>query len=126
MKYKFKPQRGIVVAGLLAGAYAQACWYQNTTDCAVSGTHVDTLEFFEGNAIVSATSSWFTYVYSFGSGVPNGYSSHTRTPCAGPAKFVNPEGHTQTLDYWEYGLANGNQGLGSGFQTGKVTGTTCE
>ena len=42
MKYKFKPQKAILVAGVLAAAYAEACWYQNTSAvCFTAGAKVD-------------------------------------------------------------------------------------
>jgi len=51
MKYKFKPQTGILVAGMLAASYASACfWQQTDAICFASGTSVDTI-YWNGGAL---------------------------------------------------------------------------
>ncbi len=50
MKYKFKPQTGLIVGGMLAGAYASAtCYWQSSVNCAPSGSEVDIVYFDTGN-----------------------------------------------------------------------------
>jgi len=123
MKFKFKAQTCLVVAGLATTAYAATCFYQQTagtTICFHSGDSVDTLHWNSGNKTVFATSDWnhghqnssfqtltsVTTVTS-GQGIIN-YSSQPPDYCYGPAKVVNPStGLNETLSYWESGALTG-------------------
>ncbi|HEV2391609.1 MAG TPA: hypothetical protein VG146_04510 [Verrucomicrobiae bacterium] len=51
MKFKFKPQTAVLIGGMLAAAYAEACYYSNTTAiCFVSGNQVDTIPWPDGTS----------------------------------------------------------------------------
>ena len=145
MKFKFKPQTCVLVAGLAAASYAEACYYQLTSaTCFNSGDTVDNFYYYTTPSYaatpVIATSNWLSNsnnVTTVNNG-SQGYSSHTSPTgpqyCSGPAKFVDPAGHTDTLGTWENGSACGGfvtPGVScipftvTGQVWGNVSGSTC-
>ena len=55
MNYKFKPQKAILVAGIMAAAYAEACYQQATSAvCFQAGEAIDTFNWSD----VSATHAY--------------------------------------------------------------------
>lgn len=110
MSYKFKPQKSILVAGLMAAAYAQACYVQVSTNyiCEASGSTVDSFTWADGNqANVIATSDFTINTYTT-AGLGTGYNSLVANSqwCAGPAQLTDRSGHVNTINYWEAGSAN--------------------
>ncbi len=148
MKFKFTPQRSLLVGGLVAATYASACYYAETatlTVCFYAGTTtpVDYIGWWEGQQPVYATSDWNhgyqdstkQYLNSvttmFGGNRSLTYTQQIPQFCYGPAKFTDPAGNTDTLPYWENGIASGgNPGVpltpASGeFDWGVPNGDTC-
>lgn len=145
MKYSFKPQTALLVAGMVATAYA-SCYIQATSGTAVcfaSGTTVDMINYWHsGPAAVIATSDWvkgyqsgtsqtknLLNAYTIGGVGSSGYTSDTPVYCYGPAKFVGPGGN-ETVSYWENGAAAGSPspptaGPANGGYWGLPTGTSC-
>ena|SRR3974390_1673232 len=127
MKYRFNPQKSILVAGLMATAYAQACYVQVSTGitCESSGATVDSFTWVDGAAAsVIATSNFTQDVVKPGG---PGYTTFTQHYCAGPAKITDRSGHVNTLNYWEAGSINGNVPFPgpNGTWGDVVTTTTC-
>ena len=128
-KYKFSPKTGLLVAGLIVGAYAEACYTNPPTQaiCFRSGDTVDTIYWpsyysgFTAASTVTATADWTHGYQSAGAGTlsayitGSGYASATPdTPvsCYGPAEFTDPAGNTDTVPYWENGAAaSGSPGV---------------
>ena len=130
MKYKFKPQTGLLVAGLLAASYANACLYQATAvKCVASGDTIDTIYWNSdysnykslglGSQPVTATQDW--WVTANGS---SGYLSYQTTGhgtnytnyradngtvntkyCSGPAQFKDFSLHSTSVT-WVPNTAN--------------------
>ena len=144
MKFSFKPQKAILVAGVAAAAYAQACYYQNTAVlCFQAATTVDRINWYDDHTGISAsqtsspvtaTQDWFAYSVSghYYVGVGPGYTSYTadtseQNPigCSGPAQFLDFTGHTISLA-WQYNVASGATIGFPNIVSGTVnTGTTC-
>lgn len=106
MRYKFNPQKSILVAGLLATAYAQACYVQVSTGitCVNSGSTIDTFNWLDGvKATVIATSNFTQDVVKTAS---SGIVSFNQNYCGGPAKFTDRSGHVNTVNLWEAGSLN--------------------
>ena len=120
MKYKFKSQTGILVAGMLAATYASACYYQQTSAlCFASGDTVDTIVWngifgpSQGTAYVIASSDWLVtatgssgyFTWDSSSGGPS-YSDPTPdgssapTYCSGPAHFLDKSSHNTSVNSW--------------------------
>ena len=149
MIYKFKPQTGILVAGLLIATYADACYYQATSAvCFNSGDTVDVIcwpDGLVGGSKVTATSQWSysaapnNLIYTgtgtvgnstaslAGSGAPLSY-------CTGPAQFKDYAGHTTSVTTWENNTVNsGSSACGVSLNQiktiyplgGTLTGGTC-
>jgi hypothetical protein len=144
MKYKFKAQTCILVAGMVASAYA-TCYMQETSGtaiCFAAGQTVDYIYYWHGGTLsddVVATSDWvhgyqtgtsqtknFLNAYTTGSG----YSTYTADKplyCYGPAKFLGPGGN-ETVSYWENGAASNNKQVPdypTGGAWGLPTGSSC-
>jgi hypothetical protein len=139
MRFKFKPQTCMLVAGLVTSAYA-TCYYQQTSaTCFPSGAQVDAIYFPSQNGsytAVYATSAWnvgANNVVTTSNG-SQGYATYTPASppgyCQGPAKFTEPVSGHQTTTYWQnsaadrfgtYPVPNNPPG---GFW-GTTTGTTC-
>lgn len=131
MKYKFKPQTAILVAGMLAATYASACYYQQTSAvCYVSGDTVDTI-LWSGGAVslgtkpVIASSDWLVnatgssgyFTWDSQSGGPSysdplGDGGGLPEYCSGPAHFLDFSGHSTSVNSWVANSAdyNGNTG----------------
>jgi len=133
MKYKFKSQTGILVAGMLAATYASACFYSQTSAiCFASGTTVDTIYwggngYGQGQNNVIASSDWWVnadgpsgYFYwsspAVGTGNSNTTDDNHANPafCSGPAHFLDKSGHNTSVNSWMANSANGGIGGGSG------------
>lgn len=155
MKYKFKPQTGILVAGLLAVTYAEAtCWYQGTSAvCFLSGDTVDQIVWNNGTSTsktpVTATADWSVNAPAGGTGYlvhsgtgGTGYTTYTADPsvtdptsCDGPGQFRDYSNHlTSVNDWWSdtadyQGNITGtyNHYPSADIHAGTVnTGTTCQ
>jgi hypothetical protein len=106
MRYKFNVQKSILIAGLMATSYAQACYYQQSTNstCAPSGSTIDNFGWADGTpAYVIATSDFIMDSYNTHS---TGYVGFTRKYCGGPAKITDRTTHVNNINYWEVGSAN--------------------
>jgi hypothetical protein len=117
MRFKFKPQTGILVAGLLAATYAEACYYQATgAVCVAAGTSVDDIYWNNTSGspthkVVTASSDWIInsgaghYVSVSGSGSYQGYGNDGGTIpdyCTGPVHFTDASGNTASVSSWSY------------------------
>jgi hypothetical protein len=114
MKFKFKPQTCMLVAGIVTSAYA-TCYYQLTSaTCFTSGTVVDNMSFLlnpGGTGIdtpIKASQDWVAQVNNVTTtnNGHQGYSSwssiSTPLACSGPAKFTDPvSGQNETISLWE-------------------------
>src|SRR5271166_2167209 len=112
MKYKFKPQTCLLVAGLLAATYAEACYYQNTSVlCVANGVTVDTHNWLDntGTGItLTATTDWvvsYTSPHlvwqSTGAGGATSYTGGgNQYYCHGPAKFLDYSSHSVSVPDW--------------------------
>jgi len=153
MKYKFKSQTGILVAGLLAASYANACFYQQTASlCFASGATVDTIYWAGDNAHgtsdVKASSDWWMlangstgYLTYSAPGTGPGHSAQTtdngsKPLCHGPASFKDYTLDTISVTDWVPNSANlsaDNAGLSNyatystytSLTSGTATGSTC-
>jgi hypothetical protein len=150
MNYKFKPRTALVVAGLVAATYAEACYYAQTattTVCFSSGTTIDRMYWPNnvGFEPIIATADWnqgkqngtVGYLTSASTTVVQGqgYASAsgldtTPTYCYGPAKFLDPTSHYQTVSYWENNILYGGGAAipnppAPGWHWGAVSGSTC-
>lgn len=109
MKYKFKPQTAILVAGIMAAAYAEACYQQVTSAyCGIAaGTPLNTTigwwndDGTQGSSsVVKARTDWYyqaTDMWLPGTG--SGYNTvnndgNQPTYCHGPAEFADWAGQT--------------------------------
>jgi hypothetical protein len=136
MRYKFNVQSSILVAGLVAASYAQACYYNYTSaKCFNSGDPVDVVFWPDGTtpaSTVVATADWYAIAnnYKTGTGV-GGYSSYTTASapswCGGPAKIKDPSGHFNALTEWENGAATvGSYSFSvTGQSWGTASGASC-
>lgn len=124
MRFKFKPQTGILVAGLLAATYAEACYYQGTSAvCVQSGTQVDAISWsnhpMDPAKAVTASADWVVYSdtgsgkYLVWSGTgPGGYNGTAGdggslpTYCTGPVHFQDASGNTASVASWSGGSAD--------------------
>lgn len=114
MKFKFKPQTGVLVAGLLAAAYSEACYYQGTTAvCIASGTPVDQIWWnnpYTGfSKSITASADWTItstkHLVVSGSGTYGGFQSDGGTIpdyCTGPVHFTDASGGTSSFNSWSY------------------------
>jgi len=96
MKYKLQPQKFVMIAGLVASTYAQACYYQTTHTfycCSVNNETVDKITWLDNTTSpVIADGEWpvtptHSMVYTStgaggAAGVANGGSA---LYCTGPA-----------------------------------------
>jgi hypothetical protein len=127
MKYKLKPQTALLVGGLLAASYANACLYQATSVlCAASGDTIDTIYWNSdytggtGKQPVTATMDWVVVAngsssqFSFtGAGFHgtnySGYiadnGTFNSTYCSGPAQFKDFSLHSTSVT-WVANSAN--------------------
>ena len=121
-KYKFSPKTGLLVAGLIVGAYAEACYNNPPSQaiCHYAGATIDTINWYGNVQDVTATQDWTDGMLYYGgkgplhayvTGAPTGYLS-ARTDdqleyCYGPAKFTDNAGNTDTVSYWEENVAHG-------------------
>ncbi|HLH54026.1 MAG TPA: hypothetical protein VKY92_10480 [Verrucomicrobiae bacterium] len=111
MKYKFKLQKSLLVGGLLAATYAEACWVQTTSFlCVLSGAKVDDLTWADGSgpSNFTATSDWWfsqsaNFVYSVASGGNQNHSAGTTDYCHGPATFKDYSLHNVSVPDWQKG-----------------------
>ncbi len=128
MKYKFKPQTGILVAGMLAATYASACYYQGTSAlCFASGDTVDTI-YWNGptaglgsqpiiasvNWLVNANGpsgyfSWSTPIGTGGRETRTGDGGTVPSYCSGPAHFLDFSGHSTSINSWVSNSADPNR-----------------
>lgn len=121
MRFSFRPQTGILAAGLLAATYAEACYYQTTSAvCVAGGTQVDTITWssapFTTRAVI-ASSDWtissgvgYQVVVS-GSGTYAGYGyDGGAIPdfCFGPVHFTDAAGNTASVNGWSTHSTDGN------------------
>lgn len=121
MKFIFKPQTSILVAGLLAAAYAEACYYQATSAvCIAAGTTgLDSWVWDNGGGTVNVTASsdWIIYaspnhhLVVSGSGTYKGYGSDGGTIpawCTGPVHFADASNNTVSVTSWSaYSITSG-------------------
>ena len=140
MKYRFKPQTCLLVAGLLAATYSEACYYQNTSVlCVTSGSTVSTWTWNinpYNQATVTATQDWYVYdtshhlVY-----VGSGNSGNTRIinssgaansgDCHGAASFKDVSNHTVSVPDWSYGSVGSGSGVATWYYGASTSGGTC-
>jgi len=119
MKYKFKPQTGILVAGMVAATYASACYYQGTSAlCFASGATVDTIlwggdaSLNLGTKPVIASSDWLVYpngptgffywstpIGSAGRAVATRDTGTVQSYCSGPAHFMDFSSHSTSVTW---------------------------
>jgi len=146
MKYKFKPQTGILVAGMLAASYASACfWQQTDAICFASGTSVDTIYWNgggAGTAEVYASSDWWVnadgpsgYFYWSSPAVGTGNVNYTDDShanpslCSGPAHFLDYSGHNTSVNSWVANSASSGKTpwlyYSGTLSEGTVSGGTC-
>lgn len=108
MKYKLKPQTGLLIAGLLSSAYANACWYTTSMVCYSSGIQVDTVYFSPSSKAIYASADW---EIDYGTQTPNGFGKPNNGPnvyCSGPAHFANPiTMGNETISYWQDNVGSG-------------------
>lgn len=127
MKYKFKPQTAIMVAGLLATCYADACYYSGTQAvCFTSGSVVDGICWADGLATpskITATSDWLLfatpnliYTGNGAGGAANGSpTGNASSHCTGPAQFKDYSGHTTSVTTWmDHSVFNGTCSIPGG------------
>ena len=84
MKYTFKTHKAVLVAGLLAATYAQACYYQTTKSftCVLGGHTVDKITWLDGTTSgVSADGDWVVQ--------PTSSMVYTSTGVGGRSTVVN-------------------------------------
>ena len=138
MRFKFKPQTAMLIGGLLAVSYSEACWYSGTkATCYVSGDQVDTITWAD-NGTTSAVTAQGDFTYSAPPGHQIAYQGtgsggHVSlsnilnivpTPhCIGAASFLDRASHSTSLT-WE------NANLDGGFypllyEDGGPSGATC-
>lgn len=124
MRFSFKPQTGVLVAGLLAATYAEACYYQTTSAvCIAAGTTVDSITWSTDTShpkSVVASSDWtissgvgYQVVVS-GSGTYEGFGADGGTIpsyCTGPVHFTDAAGNTASVSGWSRHSTD-NSGLG--------------
>ena len=124
MKFKFKPQTGILVAGILAATYAEACYYQTTSAvCIAASTTVDNIYWnnpFTGNPTpVTASADWTIdsgpghYVAISGAGAYQGYvndGGSIPNYCTGPVHFTDASGNTASVASWSVGALDSSLG----------------
>lgn len=150
MRFKFKPQTGILVAGLLAATYAEACYYQGTSAvCVTAGSTVDDIAWSSATTVtryITASSDWVVYSNT-GSGKylvwtgtgPGGYNGTASDGgsivgyCTGPVHFTDAAGNTASVASWSAGsIPNGHHGAITPDSQGIFAGTidpasgTCE
>jgi len=138
MNYKFQAVRGILVAGVVASAYAAPCYvaYSASLTCTNSGVNVDEIFWADGTSdFVISTSAWTLDTVKVATTGPRfAKSTDFKTlNCAGPAKFTDPSGHVNTVNYWEPNSVSGGAGWSqpapsdqsTGGSWGDVTTTTC-
>ena len=144
MKFKFKPQTGILVAGLLAATYAEACYYQTTSAvCVPAGTQVD--YFYWNNTYgtrpfvsITASADWTInsgqghYVAVYGPSGP--YQAYGNDGgwipdfCTGPVHFTDAAGNTASVSSWSAGSISGSPAYtpnGQGIYEGTVGSYGC-
>jgi len=127
--YAFSPQAGILIAGLVAGSYAQACYTTPPTQafCFLSGQNVDEITWNSGAQFVIATANWdhgfqnghavlLSSVVASTSSSQN-INSLSVSYCYGPAKYKDGAGNMETVTYWENGVANKNAMHNSNYAT---------
>ena len=137
MKYKFKPQTCVLVAGLLAATYAEACFYQNTSVlCAANGAVVDAHGWLDGSGSgisLTATSDWVEsdtsphlVWQSTGAGGTDSYTGGTEYHCHGPAKFYDYSGHSVSVPDWmANSLSTANPNIPEIFLGASTAGNPC-
>src|SRR5689334_20953458 len=117
MGYKFKPQTGILVAGLLAATYAEACWYEGTSVlCVASGSTVDKIRWSTTGTDLNVTASadWLVtsqpgyHIVTSGTGAGgyqgyNGDGGSIPDYCTGPVHFTDAAGNTASVAGWSRG-----------------------
>lgn len=121
MKFKFKPQTGILVAGVLAATYAQACFYQQTQAvCVLAGSTVDSITWQDGNPtqrFVTASADWIVnaqgghYLVVSGSGPYGNYGDDGGSLpayCSGAVHFKDGAGNTVSVSSWYGGSTDPN------------------
>ena len=122
MRFSFKPQTGILVAGLLAATYAEACYYQTTSAvCVSAGTQVDTIRWNNTTGVpvntpITASSDWTVssgvghQVVVSGSGTYEGFGADGGSIpsfCLGPVHFTDAAGNTASVSSWSRGTIDG-------------------
>lgn len=119
MRFKFKPQTGLLVAGLLAASYSEACYYQGTSAvCIASGATVDGITWNSntgaGQQPITASQDWIVYAQAnhhvvwsgTGAGGYQGTGGDGGTLpnyCVGPVHFTDASGNTSSFASWSYG-----------------------
>lgn len=123
MRFSFKPQTGILVAGLLAATYAEACYYQTTSAvCVAASTQVDQILWSNGGSSytpIYASADWtissgvgYQVVVS-GSGTYAGYGydgGMIPDYCTGPVHFMDASGNTASVSSWSAWSSYGGGG----------------
>lgn len=149
MKFKFKPQTGLLAGGLVAATYVSACYYAQTattTYCFYAGATVDHIDWRQnvGSKEIKATADWNQGKQNGSTGylisvvdLAGTDSRYDRTVngqyfpdyCYGPAKFLDPASQYQTVSYWENGLLDYSTGVppnpAGGGSWGVPSGATC-
>ena len=114
MKYSLNPKTGLLVAGLLSVAYAEACYYPWSNTCAASGSTVDHIQFYNSDGSqtdtpVKASADWplnYSTVGSSGVGGKQGHSGYLY--CTGAAHYMDINGNNQALAVWQQGVVEGD------------------
>jgi hypothetical protein len=134
MKFKLKPQSGLVAVGLMAAAaYAQTCYQSSDQACATAGQLVDAINIADvGATTLTAFNEWtFPWAQTAASGAT---SLRTITGvgslCGGKAKYEY-NGAPETMTWWEAGswdfMAAGFATIPTGVNgyPTETSGTTC-
>ncbi len=141
MKYKFKPQTAILVAGIMAAAYSEACVQQATQVlCVTSGTSLSTdVQWHNSdgsNGLTASPTARTDWYYAASDAlqlnVATGYNSYTAdyssypAYCYGPAQFTDAAGQLAYAT-WENYVGSTPWGASWGWDFGTVnTADTCQ
>jgi hypothetical protein len=127
MNYKLQAQKAILVAGLMATAYAQACYVIVSTGitCENSGSTVDSTSWPNGPTLnIISTSNWTSQNMQYASS--GGSTLTDYVYCHGPAKFTDQTGHVNTVNDWYAGTIDGlYPSAPAGTVWGQTSGDNC-
>jgi hypothetical protein len=121
MKNKLTPVKALVLAAVIGGTYAKACWYEVSETCVESGNAVDQVNMedetggtqFADQVTIYASSTWNSWPATDEYNGAGSYGAEALHTCDGPASFTYPitgQHHDdgETISWWQYGAANPN------------------